>query len=386
MSPAVATGFEPSSSALARAHEPSGGVGLPATRRHPSGRRPARSSVGRGFTLVELLVVIAIIAVLIGLLLPAVQSARESARRMTCSNNLRQLALGTAVYESTQRQLPQGNTGGNAQNTRNNSDWSVHAQIMPYIEQKALSALIEQNGGLFTDNPGSLRTQVRGVKVSTFLCPSDFDRMTDPTNSENEVGDARNNYRGCVGNLPTQANNFPNNGVFIRDAHIKLKNITDGQSKTAMFSEVSLGDGNPNAIDRTDWLAISVAAPSSSNLAALNTYRQTVYNACDVATGATGENAQSSYAGKNWFTGEYTVTLYNHVMKPNTKLCARSRSNKLQGSNNGDGSATTATSRHPGGVHVVAADASVHFVSDAVDLPVWWALGSRDGGEGREAW
>jgi hypothetical protein len=305
---------------------------------------------------------------------------------MTCSNNLRQLALGTAVYESTQRKLPQGNTGGNAQNTQNTSDWSVHAQIMPYIEQKALSALIEQNGGLFTDNPGSLRALVRGVQVSTFLCPSDIDRMTDASNSNNNVGDARNNYRGCVGNLPTQANNFPNNGVFIRDAHIKLKNITDGLSKTAMFSEICLGDGNPNAIDRTDWLAVTVVAPSSSNLAALNTYRQTVYNACDGATGATGENAQASYAGKSWFTGEYTVTLYNHVMKPNTKLCARSRNNQLQGSTNNDGSATTATSRHRGGVLVAAADASIHFVSDEVELPVWWALGSRDGGESGARW
>ena len=336
-----------------------------------------------GFTLVELLVVIAIIATLIGLLLPAVQSAREAARRSSCSNNLRQLALGAAVYESARRALPQGNTGGNASNSQGTSDWSVHAQIMPFIEQQSLSALIEQNGGLSTDQPGPLRSVVRGFKVPTFLCPSDFDRMTNAANSENNVGDARNNYRGCVGNLPTDGANTLNNGVFIHDAHIRLRQVTDGLSKTAMFSEICLGDGDPNAIDRTDWVAISVGAPPSTNLEA---YRQTVYDACNVAAGQSGEQAQSSYAGKNWFTGEYTVTLYNHVMTPNSKMCARGRGSKLQGSNNAGGSATSASSRHPGGVHVAASDASIHFVDDSVGRDVWWGLGSRNGSEGVEVW
>lgn len=370
--------------ANARRH-PRGSASIadPGPNRNPKAHGPTGRLPHHGFTLVELLVVIAIIATLIGLLLPAVQSAREAARRTSCSNNLRQLALGTASYESARRALPQGNTGGNASNTKGTSDWSVHAQIMPFIEQKSLSDLIEQNGGLFTDQPGPLRAAVRSFVVPGFLCPSDLDRMTNAANSENNVGDARNNYRGCVGNLPTNAESTPNNGLFIRDAHIRLRQVSDGLSKTAMFSEVCLGDGDPNTVDRTDWFAISVGAPPSSGLEA---YRQTVHDACMAVTGSTGENAQSSYAGKNWFTGEYTVTLYNHVMRPNTKMCARGRNNKLQGNTNADGSATTASGRHPGGVHVAAADASVQFVDDSISREVWWSLGSRNGGEGLESW
>jgi prepilin-type N-terminal cleavage/methylation domain-containing protein len=351
-------------------------------------RTPVRGLPGRdAFTLVELLVVIAIIAVLIGLLLPAVQSARESARRSSCSNNLRQMALAIHNYESANRKMPQGSTGGNAANSNDNSDWSIHAQIMGFLEERALSERIEANGGLFADNPGPVRTLVRKVRVRGFLCPSDTDRMTDPTIAHNRfdngVPDARNNYRGCVGNLPTQGNekvvNSRNNGLFVRNINLRLKNVADGLSKTAMLSEVCLGDGNPNLIDRTDWIAVSLNDAQTRN-------PQALFTLCERATPGTGESSQSSYAGRNWFTGEYTVTLYNHVMPPNSRMCARQRGGQLQGSNNNDGSATTASSRHGAGAHMVTGDAAVHFVSDSVNLDVWRALGSRNGGEAGGTW
>jgi prepilin-type N-terminal cleavage/methylation domain-containing protein len=335
-----------------------------------------------GFTLVELLVVIAIIAVLIGLLLPAVQSARESARRSSCSNNLRQLALGAINYESAMRRLPTGKTG-TFQEEANNSDWSVHAQIMPYLEHSEVSAAIDGAGGLYRANPGSIRSLVRQIRIPAFLCPSDRDGMTDPSDSDNNIGDARNNYRGCTGSRPTNGNpgvaNNDQDGVFIQTRAIRLRNIIDGVSKTAMFSECRLGDGNANVISSSDWFSYQLPNNQRTNRAEAN-------RRCQEATEAVGAGSQASYAGRNWFTGEYTVTLYNHVMPPNGKLCARNSGNRLQGSTNNPGSVTTANSNHRGGVMVAAADGSVKFVDDGIRTEVWWALGSRDGGEADANW
>jgi prepilin-type N-terminal cleavage/methylation domain-containing protein len=349
---------------------------------------PARLHWRRGlraaFTLVELLVVIAIIGVLIGLLLPAVQAARESARRSSCSNNLRQLALATVNYESTNKKLPLGNTGGKG-DTSNNSDWSPHVQIMPFLEENEVANGINANGGLYAPNPSAVRNAIRGYKIAKFLCPSDSDRLTDASNQENSVGDARNNYRGCVGSLPTDGDETASNaankndGLFLREVSLRLRQVTDGVSKTAMWSECRRGDGNPNAIDPSDWFGYSANNTQKKN-------RTEVFNRCSAVVRAVGEAAQSSYAGKNWFTGEYTVTLYNHVVPPNGPLCAVSGGSKLQGNNNDHGSATTANSAHSGGVLVASADAGVRFVSNDIAKEIWWALGSRNGGEGNATW
>jgi len=124
---------------------------------------------------------------------------------------------------------------------------------MPFLEQAQISGIIDANGGLYRSSPGTIRTLVRGIKVSTFLCPSDNDRMTDASNAANNVGDASNNYRGNVGSLPTDGNELvaanKNDDLFLQSVNLRLKNVTDGVSKTAMFSELRRGDGNPNAID-----------------------------------------------------------------------------------------------------------------------------------------
>jgi len=340
-----------------------------------------RPGLRAAFTLVELLVVIAIIGVLIGLLLPAVQAARESARRSSCSNNLRQLAMATINFESANKKLPQGQT--HAGTSTNDADWSPHAQIMPFLEQAQISGIIDSAGGLFRSSPGTIRTLVRGIKVNTFLCPSDNDRMTDASNAANNVGDARNNYRGCVGSRPTDGDELTaanrNDGLFLNSVNLRLRNVVDGVSKTAMWSECRRGDGNPNAIDPADWFGYSASATERTN-------RQTVYDRCLAVTPATGDRNQSSYAGKNWFTGEYSVTLYNHVMPPNSRLCAVTRSQPLQGSNNNNGSATTANSAHSNGVMAASADGGVRFVANDIAKEIWWALGSRNGGEGNATW
>jgi prepilin-type N-terminal cleavage/methylation domain-containing protein len=327
-----------------------------------------------GFTLVELLVVIAIIGVLIGLLLPAVQAARESARRSTCSNNLRQMALATISCEDVKKKLPYNSVPG--------SGYSPHAQILPFLEQQPVADIIDSNGGLFDATAGSSMSVVSGIKIATFLCPSDADRLTTALKVAGSpyANDARNNYRACVGSQPTlgvengtnSANK--NDGLFVSGsgANIRLRHVTDGVSKTAMWSECRLGDGDNTLISDNDWFGYT---------GTLSKVRDVVYANCTNLTPAVGGLDQNSESGRRWVSGEYMNTLYNHVVPPNQRLCANRNGSALTGQTNTHGSATTANSAHPGGVHMAAADGAVRFVDTGVALDVWWALATRNGGE-----
>lgn len=195
-----------------------------------------------GFTLVELLVVIAIIATLIGLLLPAVQSVREAARRTSCQNNLKQFGIATLNYESANRRFPSGNSG---------SLWStgvsVHARLLQFLEESYLGNNVDFKVAYNHPNNDKARMQ----QVSIFLCPSDGSNNIDPS-----LGGKNNYYANAGTNImagsppgdPSDANYSlpPPNGVFFRDSKVAIKNITDGLSKTAAFSEKLLGDGNNN--------------------------------------------------------------------------------------------------------------------------------------------
>lgn len=319
-----------------------------------------------GFTLIELLVVVAIIGILVSLLLPAVQSARQAAKRTQCTNNLKQMALAALNYESQYHAFPYGKLTKNR-----NFGWSEHARLLPFLEQNNVYDRIN-----FSRSPGHAANRTaRESHITVFRCPSDGNGLTAWTRF-NHPGWGKNNYRGNAGSDVgfLKKGHEQNNGIFVTNVPIRMRDIKDGSSNTALFSERLIGDGDDNAsTPERDWFRIPDSADKPD----------TVYAACkaiDPMT-MTGANNQISRAGRNWVWGNYIPTRYNHIMPPNHMSCSRGPGGRLDWKVNDHGGATTATSLHPGGVNLAMADGSVRFVTEQVDYLVWWAVGSRNGHE-----
>ncbi|MGE3821982.1 MAG: DUF1559 domain-containing protein [Isosphaeraceae bacterium] len=338
----------------------------------------------RAFTLIELLVVIAIIAVLIALLLPAVQAAREAARRAQCVNNLKQIGLALHNYESAQQSLPWGD-GPDQWN-----QWSTAALILPYLEQNSLYNAVNFNWGMQDWNL-PFNTTIHRTKLNVLLCPSDSDRMTN--------ADAHSNYAGNAGTSPATFYDWNNTGVFdglfgwagnsrrsTEPNYVKItpiigfRSITDGLSNTAAFSEKVMGIGmfttarvnDPQTPPSTYAL---ITKPATANLG----NPKVVYDLCvsrNPGAPTTAQNQNNLYPnGYLWYNGCPSNSRYNHVMPPNKWSCT-------YGGRWGDmGGAVTATSRHPGVANVLMADGSVRAAKSTTSPQVWWALGTRAGGE-----
>lgn len=320
--------------------------------------KSSSASTRKGFTLVELLVVIAIIGVLVSLLLPAVQAARESARRSSCSNNMKQMALGTIEYEDSFKTLPFGNLGGAAFT----AGFSTHARILPYIDQDNVYQMIDFRVAWNTVNNDPARL----ITVPVFICPSDRNRLP-PT-----LGGRNNYYGNCgttvlAGAKPTNVAdvnyNIPeNNGVFQRDKINKLADVLDGTSHTAMFSEKTTGDGDNTQIDpKSDTFQ-----PGTHPLDADESYTQC--NACNITTTAT---QGYSNVGAPWIQAYHSTTQYYHHLPPNGRSCMYPPGRI----------STTANSWHRGGVYSAMCDGSVRYHTDTIDIKVWRGMGTRAGGE-----
>ncbi len=299
-----------------------------------------------GFTLIELLVVIAIIAILIGLLLPAVQKVREAAARMKCQNNLKQIGLALHNYEGAYRAFPQ------ARNT-----WPlVHSslsRLLPFVEQENVQRLVDYTTPL--SSPQNVAASQS--RLTLFVCPSDPAGGQVPGLPDFGTNYVANNGTGTVGYGLIASGD----GLFTQTP-ARIGDITDGTSNTAAFSESTLGNGSvPAGASAADPRRVVLEVPGGND---------PTPDACAAAAGTF-----SGTRGGRWLDGHYGNTLYNHFYTPNpagTWDCGNGSHNK---------GLATARSYHAGGVGVLYADGSVRFVRDAVPQGVWRAMATRRGGE-----
>lgn len=179
----------------------------------------------RAFTLIELLVVIAIIGVMVGLLLPAVQSAREAARRTSCMNNMMQLGLATHNFEFSMEHLPAGvtNPTGPIRNEEIGQHVSWTVLLLPYIEQQVLHRMFDQAAGVYAP----VNRDVRSLQVSTFMCPSFYLTTQVPYS----------NYAGCHHGSETPIDTT-NNGLLFLNSAVQYHEIVDGSSNTILLGEM----------------------------------------------------------------------------------------------------------------------------------------------------
>jgi prepilin-type N-terminal cleavage/methylation domain-containing protein/prepilin-type processing-associated H-X9-DG protein len=339
----------------------------------------------RGFTLIELLVVIAIIAILIGLLLPAVQKVREAAARMKCSNNLKQIALAAHNYESANGTLPPYQHTKVFGTTTRTSNGSIAAMILPYVEQANKFNLFNFDFDVNSDAkidpsvPGTFTNgPARAQDVPYFLCPSDPSANSYPAFPA--PGDSgRLSYHGSHGASSNVRNGTGIGGVFsmpftngqVMKGYALLA-ITDGTSNTAMFAEVmrATQQHNSTTLDNTTVLRHT-------------TWNDT--NGTALPPCATGSEAGSRlyYSGHQYYRALPFLQTYSHTLPPNWNRKVPSGQQRYNCGNASDLNQMhiSASSYHTGGVNLCMADGSVRFVRDSINFTSWQAMGTRANGE-----
>lgn len=337
---------------------------------------------GAAFTLIELLVVIAIIAVLIALLLPAVQQAREAARRSQCKNNLKQIGLALHNYHDTYRMFP-ANRGGRNNPSNRGGDFSGFLYLLPFIDQVNLYNQIESQPGQGI-NPYDTAFLPWQTQIDMYLCPSDpVDRTAMVRNVSLRC------YHFCVGTTMDNGtnNNYDGftNGMFgfsQKMGHKKTSDVTDGLSNTLAVSEKVLGNTqNREAIGKSVYALAGVDANPTLCLAQVSG-RDYIANANIANTGVYWTH------GGLWPFGHPHWGAFTTVLPPNGPSCY-----SLNSSNPSNGPGVfPPSSRHSGGVQVLMGDGAVRFVTQNINcgnygvapnrnFGVWGALGTCAGSE-----
>jgi prepilin-type N-terminal cleavage/methylation domain-containing protein/prepilin-type processing-associated H-X9-DG protein len=361
------------------------------------------------FTLIELLVVIAIIAILIGLLLPAVQKVREAAARTQCTNNMKQVGLGIQNYAAAYGKLPPawpGNTNPTLypESAGYNNyifTWSVLAQINPYLEQTAIFNSMDLTQPIYdpTNNNNITAANQSAVQqtIKLFLCPSDLPTIIPGDYGLPTIG--ATNYGVCLGTggpvnvngITTYGYPFGADGMFEAMVAHPITDVKDGTSNTACLSEFTLGQGAMNLI-------IQYIPPFTPPTDPLTSYVYVNYGTNPVnpsncglppnppatisslqGNGYSGWNIQDPL-GFMWASGEIRGAIYNHFYPPNYAYmdCMADFIYDAAFDYVGTGF-KGARSRHPNGVNVLMGDGSVHFIINSVNAATWQALATRSG-------
>jgi prepilin-type N-terminal cleavage/methylation domain-containing protein len=308
----------------------------------------------RGFSLIELLVVVGIIGLLVTLILPAVQAAREAARRAQCSNNLHQIGIALNSYEKDHSVFPLG---------KNGKGLSLHAMILPYIDQYNLYNSINFSVTTFSasviNDPNYTAASTR---VSSFLCPSEK-----LMNSSEQGGTGRTSYAGNGGyGLQT----FGFNGLFTDDASLRnipplgFAAITDGASQTTSIGEWTIGFWQLGNLDPL------TATFDTEDLSAPREFE-------DFAQACSNLNPRTANIlfGKvcYWIEGQTGYSILNHVLPPGGHSCT----------NGGDliYGAFSAGSYHAAGLNVLFSDGHSRFLKNSINISIWRALSTPAGNE-----
>jgi prepilin-type N-terminal cleavage/methylation domain-containing protein len=323
-------------------------------RHYKSHMHPGLPSAGRrGFTLVELLVVIAIIGTLVGLLLPAVQQAREAARRSACGNNMKQLAIGVLNFESTQKRLPAGRADVNFYNAvGSGNSWecaSFITMILPHVEEQKTydSVVASHKGGYFSPwSGGAYQNQ-----PSVLRCPSEKVVKASAT----DLG--MTNYHCNKGDIwfgddygVTRGPFSLGKGVYSPYGAVPpvtIAKILDGTSQTVMLGEAVIGDGSTNILGGVPIGSFTKPSDCSSRVgAAVGT----------VVTQTSNSNGRRWGDARNCYTGFFTT------LPPNSPSCANSSPYGAE-----SGGVPSASSYHGGGAWVAMCDGAIQFIAENID-------------------
>jgi type II secretory pathway pseudopilin PulG len=360
---------------------------------------------------VELLVVIAIIGILIALLLPAVQAAREAARRSQCTNNLKQFGLAMHNYHDTCKNFPRLTQGGKwfATGSDWSTDWraySAHDCLLPFMEQAAISQLIQGcvSNGLPANNnngqaPTDMETLFNGAggandpngfnidmtAISAFRCPSNAAIL-----NTNLI--ACTNYAGNVGaNMGQNAGNIGTaneNGILCRDVYIGMADVTDGTSNTLMFSEQVIANNSTYQAGSSAQTSLAVITevnyngnpPNPSSWPNLTQAQVQVWAMAAGTPAAPNNTLNGCTIGGQWYRGQNGQTGFTTLLTPNAPY-QNSESSACSGCNLDNSAMVAARSMHPGGVNACLCDASVRFVTQTIDWTTWQELGCRNDGQ-----